>query len=109
MQDGTVKFDQSTGLNGVDSRGNGQIVVNGVLTNQGVVEGDILTIVGDSANEGDLIAGDAPGIFTAYNFSQSPPGRLIIPIQGTNAATPDFGQVIAQGAATLGGTFGGGI
>jgi len=103
LQGGALQFDKSTTFHGT-LQGNGTIIVNGVLTNQGNISGDLVHVEGDSANEGELQLGDAPGLFTIQNFSQSAAGTLIVPILGTNAAAQEFGQLLASGTMTLGGT-----
>jgi len=58
-------------------------------------------------NDATGVTSDTPGIFTFHNnYTQTTNGLLVIPILGTNAATVDFGQVIAAGynEVTLAGT-----
>lgn len=64
------------------------------------------TITGAINNTGGTIGpGHSPGILNETgNYAQSAGGTLAIQLGGTNAATPDFDQLIVTGSATLAGT-----
>jgi hypothetical protein len=102
---GTIEFDQPETLHGTIS-GSGTIKAKGGLTNDGIVEGDDVELVGDLTNDGGTIrVGDAPGVITIQgNFTQTAGGSMYVPIQGTDASIPDFGQLKVSGNVTLGGS-----
>jgi hypothetical protein len=106
---GTVRIDNNVVLHGGFS-GSGTLSSGHGITNAGNVEADLVTVVGDLANDGNFELGDAPGILRwsgGGNFTQNSSGTLVVPIQGTNAATPDFGQLKMDpnfGFLTLAGT-----
>lgn len=100
----SITFSQSTTINGTLS-GNGTVTANGGLTNDGVIEGDKLAIKGNVINGGTMGLGDAPGVITIQgNFTQTAAGAMYVPIQGTNASTPDLGQLKVSGTITLAGS-----
>jgi len=103
LNSGALMFDGTTILNG-SLQGSGQVIANGAVINAGQIAVGRVDWTGDITNTGKVSLGDAPGIFTPYNFTQPASGRLVVPIQGTNAATLDFGQLAAGGNAVLGGT-----
>ena len=103
---GNLTFDTSTTNHGTIS-GSGKITIQsggGTLTMEGNLEADDIPVVGDLVNDGGAHAGDAPGIFSCNNYTQTTNGWLFIPIRGTNAANLDFGQVNGGFSATLAGT-----
>ena len=102
LNSGALKFDSLTTLNG-KLQGSGQIIAAGGVINAGQMAAGYLGVAGAITNTGRVALGDAPGIFTPYNFTQPAAGRLVVPIQGTNTATPDFGQLAAGGNVVLGG------
>src|SRR5262249_49757131 len=63
------------------------------------------TVTGGLTNAGTVGPGNSPGIVTVNgNYTQTSAGKLNIEIAGTNAATPDFDQLIVNGTVTLAGT-----
>ena len=99
----TIKFDQNLFIEGTIS-GSGTIQAP-LIVNNGELDSGGLHFKAYLNNNGRQVAGDAPGFLSVQNdFGQSAAGTLVIPIQGTNASTPDFGQLLVAGAASLGGT-----
>ena len=88
--------------------GRGQLANNKGATIAGQLSADSVAVIGDMNNGGTFITGDAPGIisFNGNNYVQLTNGTLIVPIRGTNAVTPDFGQLTVggYGQVTLAGT-----
>ena len=72
---------------------------SGALTGTG-------TITTNLTNSGGTVGpGASPGKITINgNYTQGAAGTISIEVAGTNAATPDFDQLIVTGVATLGGT-----
>jgi hypothetical protein len=99
-----ITFNQTATTYGTIS-GNGTITAKGGLVNDGVIEGDTIKIVGDLDTAGSTKLGDAPGVLTVQgNFIQRAAGAMYVPIRGTNASTPDFGQLKVSGTVTLAGS-----
>src|SRR5262249_53494431 len=62
------------------------------------------TIQANLQSAGQVNPGSSPGVMTVNgNYSQAAAGALNIEIAGTNAATPDFDQLVVNGNAALGG------
>jgi len=101
---GTIEFDSVQTVAG-DFSGDGSIKAPNGIVNDGYWALRLAQIEGDLENRAALEIGDAPGLTTIQgNFTQDPTGNLTVPLAGTNAATPDFGQLVATGRATLAGT-----
>jgi hypothetical protein len=81
----------------------GTIVANASLTG-GTLTG-AGTISGNLTNAATVTPGSSPGIiYISGNYEQTSAGILNVEIQGTNAVTPDFDQLIISGSAKLDGT-----
>src|SRR5262249_5051633 len=78
---------------------------NVTLTGGAVLKGTG-TIAGSVVNTAGTVApGNSPGIITINgDYTQGSGGALNIEVQGTNPATPDFDQLIVNGAVSLDGT-----
>jgi hypothetical protein len=89
--------------------GTGQLTGSHGETIVGSLNADQIGVGSDLTNAGKTTAGDAPGIISylaGNNYYQTTNGTLVIPIRGTNAVTPDFGQLklTGYGQITLAGT-----
>ncbi len=97
-----ISYDQSGGsttlLNGASL--SASVTVNGgIFSGNGTVSGLNFT------NNAVVVPGQSPGILNITgNYVQSVNGTLQIEVQGTNALTPDFDQLIVGLNATLDGT-----
>ena len=104
-------------LEGAGIRFNLPLVIDGDFTGSGLVEapaiendGSLSFLTADLAaqvvnNHADMELGDDPGVSQVHgDFNQSATAVLVAPLRGTNAAAPDFGQLLVSGKATLGGT-----
>lgn len=102
-----LKVDNKVTYHGYIS-GRGTLAGNHGTTIAGQLEADNVPVVGDLADDGKISLGDGPGIVSlnGNNYTQTTNGLLVVPIRGTNAVTPDFGQltVSGYGQVTLAGT-----
>ena len=106
LKGGTFKIDNAATIRAHIS-GSGQLTGgHGLTISQGEMDAFSVSISGDVSNDEAVVVGDAPGIITFHNnYTQTANGKMVIPIRGTNAATMDFGQVIAGlNQVTLAGT-----
>ena len=73
------------------------------LTSGGTLSGSG-TVGGLLTNSGTVAPGNSPGIIIVNgNYVQNTGGSLNVEIQGTQATTPDFDQLIVNGTVTLAG------
>jgi hypothetical protein len=104
---GQFKVDNKVTYHGYIT-GRGQLTGNKGSTIAGELGADAVEVVGDLGNSGDILLGDAPGIvsLSGNNYTQATNGIMVVPIRGTNAVTPDFGQLTVggYGQVTLAGT-----
>ena len=98
LNGGGLKFDIATAIH-ANISGSGQLTgAHGLTFSGGEMDAFSLSISGDVSNDETVVVGDAPGKITFNNtYTQTANGKMVVPIRGTNAATMDFGQVIASG------------
>jgi hypothetical protein len=98
LNGGGLKFDIATAIH-AQVLGSGQLTgAHGLTFSGGEMDAFSLSISGDVSNDETVVVGDAPGTITFNNiYTQTANGKMVIPIRGTNAATMEFGQVIASG------------
>jgi hypothetical protein len=98
MNGGGLKFDIAAVIHAQVS-GSGQLNgAHGLTFSDAEMDAFSISFAGDVTNDEPVVVGDAPGKITFNNtYTQTANGKMVIPIRGTNAATMDFGQVIAAG------------
>ena len=106
---GTQTLTGTSSFTGATTISDGKLTVNGTIPNSvtvnssGTLRGNA-TVSGNLSNEATVSPGNSPGIITVNgDYSQGSDGTLAMEIQGTNASTPDFDQLIVNGTVTLGG------
>ena len=99
-----ISASQSADLGMIVLQG-GEIIASAYNISSGETFSGTGTIESNVTNAGTVSPGASPGIITVDgDYTQTADGILEIQLGGTNAATPDFDQLIVTGFATLSGT-----
>lgn len=100
----TIKYDAPQQPLYGDVTGSGVIQAPQGLDCYGHLQFLLVEIEGDLDVKSQIELGDAPGRTTIDgNCLQDAAAALTAPLAGANAATPDFGQLVVTGSATLAG------